>query len=90
MTVFGWWYYGGRCNDVGAPGDSSSPRPTGAAVQLRLTTSDGATRPVATATPGGPEATFAATVVVPADAPAGPARISDGQGNVVTLTVAQQ
>lgn len=90
VTVFGWWYYAGPCNDVFATGGGPSPARPDGSVPLRLTTSDDATRVVAAPRPSGEEATFAATFVVPNDAAVGPARISDDQGHVVTLIIGQR
>jgi hypothetical protein len=68
------------------PAHPSPATPVGS-VPLVLTTSDRASRIVATATPTGPEAKFEATFVVPADAPPGRARIADDQQHIVTLTI---
>jgi hypothetical protein len=87
VTVFGWWYYAGPCTDVADGGASPPSARSGASVPIRLTTCDGVTRVVATAKPAGAEARFAATFVVPSDAAAGPARVSDGRGHFVTLTI---
>jgi hypothetical protein len=88
ITIFGRWYYAGPCNDVGTIGSTPTPARTGQPVPLQLTTSDHSTRVVATGMPNGPEAGFAATFVLPDDAKVGPARISDGEGHIVTLTIA--
>lgn len=90
VTVFGRWYFAaGPCNDVRATGDNPPAAQPGGSVALRLTTSDRASRIVATATPSGADATFAATFVVPDDAAPGPARVSDDRGHMVTLTIVQ-
>ena len=87
VTVFGRWYYAGPCHDVLTVGQKPRAARAGGAVQLALTTNDRTTRNVAMGKPSGPEAFFAATFVVPLDAHPGPARISDGQGHVVLLTI---
>jgi hypothetical protein len=84
VTVYGRWYFGGPCRDVNPTG---ARRPA-TAVPLLLTTADGRTVTLASATPGGRDAAFTATIMIPADAAMGQARISDGEGHYVRLVIA--
>lgn len=84
LSVRGWYYYGGPCDDTG----SGAARPTSAGpVNLSLTTSDHRTAALGTAHPTGSNASFVLSVAVPAQAPAGPASIGDGQGHVIRLDI---
>jgi len=83
VTVYGQWYYGGPCQDVNPTG----ARPPATAVPLVLTTSDGRSVTLASATPGGPDASFTAAITIPAAAATGQARISDDQGHYVKLVI---
>jgi len=85
VTVYGRWYYSGPCQDKGP---TAGARPPAATVSLVLKTSDGHAVTMTSATPKGPDASFAATVTIPAGAAPGKAKISDGRGNYVSVVVA--
>jgi hypothetical protein len=87
ISVYGWWYYGGPCADSPTADRSISPRISGGSVQLTLTTADHRTATLATVRPEGADASFVATVAVPAEATPGPASISDGHGDVINLDI---
>ena len=84
VTVYGHWFYGGRCSD-GTTHAGTSPNAAGP-VRLLLTTSDDAELPLATVQPDD-DASFAAVVTVPATAARGPAIITDGLRELVKLVI---
>ncbi len=87
ISVYGWWYYGGPCADNPIADQSISPRISAGSVRLTLTMADHRTETLVTVRPEGADASFVATVAVPAWATAGPASISDGHGHVIDLDV---
>ncbi|MEO8889160.1 MAG: hypothetical protein ABI301_06400 [Jatrophihabitantaceae bacterium] len=86
VTVFGRWYFRGPCQDTRANGQPLPAATPVGAVRLSLTTADHRMRVLATVHPDR-NASFAATLTVPADAALGPATISDGQAHVIVLDI---
>jgi hypothetical protein len=84
--VHGYFYTADPCQDTG-PGTHQPQRPM-PQVELQLTTSDHHSSTVAVTHPSGNRFAFAAPFRVPADAPPGPAVLSDGEQSTITLTIA--
>lgn len=86
LRVYGWWYYKGRCEDTQPTAARSTPARH---VLLTLVTAGHRTKPLATARPHSPQASFTVTVSVPGEATLGPASISDSHGHAIDLDIVQ-
>jgi hypothetical protein len=87
VTIYGYWYFDGSCADSGesSPLSSHSRRPA-SSISLSLTTADRHRTELGIAHPNS-DASFTATLTIPADSSPGPASIGDGPGDEVELMV---